>query len=997
MKIAILHLSDFHVKSSDHFEELKIEKFADATNVFGDVDGVVIAFTGDLAASGEVNEYKAARALFYKLFNILKEKKGLKYIHAALVPGNHDLNFPTKVRKSAKILHEYDKNKIDQLLPTELSYLDNYYGTAPACNMPSQTKIIDQLSISFGNYLIQFNLINTTPFSTLAEDNKELHYFPEHYLPYLEKRENCNLAITLMHHGPEWFNWRYKHALDAALDKNSEFVLSGHEHHGETKSVSINSSTGTWMSCAGSMCFSNLLHEDSFNAILIDTDNNLFDGYIFKWSFKNKLYLSNQICSNQPIQIKSNKLVPSAAFLKSIREDSYCSTKDFTKYFVFPKLTSEEKNEFGKYKIIENSDSFFTYLTDNPRIILSGTSNSGKTTLMKYLYIELIESGMFPLFIEIDSSTKLKKDKFIKQYFSEQYGEDPVLFERFCQENKINRVLIVDGWELLPEGKGRESILSEMEKFFGNIIIGTSDSAKSVFDSIREEIINSNAYSELKIRPFFAEKRNSLVRKVCEANNFVDVGKIDKIANIIDNLVQNSDIFSLNPGFIVTYTGYFVKECDHDYIKGEATFGKIFEHKLEDAIIAHTSKDNVAETFMAIQLVAGYMYSSKKDVIKIDEFSSIVEQYKLDYGVKINASDLLDICQKTKLFKVTSDLQLYFSNKSYLAYFIAKYLFRQMSEEDDFDGVKEALLNICFGINADIVMFLSYLLNNSKIIFMVAEETRTLLSTWPEIDLENKNIAFISKRKSAPISAPTEQEQKNMKEEREKHEEAKYDEVSVQATGLFDYDPTTRDTPANALLRALRYTEILCKALPLFNSSLKIDQKRDLANMIYSFPQRIVYGLLKPLDDNFTSMCESLLNACETQGIKTPSGRDYTQEDLEDIFAKHGINTLLSTTNHFSELCTSSKSIDLLTENLPTKDAQRLEYLLIISSLGDTHRLISEAEKLINESKNIDFIFMTRLIMRRYVLVNPNLSFHTKQSINDKFLKDKGKWVLKSL
>ena len=77
MKIAIIHLSDFHIKNGSKFIIEKIKKINDATTACGNIDEYVIVFSGDLAASGQIEEYKQSRFIFNTLINGLKEKGAL--------------------------------------------------------------------------------------------------------------------------------------------------------------------------------------------------------------------------------------------------------------------------------------------------------------------------------------------------------------------------------------------------------------------------------------------------------------------------------------------------------------------------------------------------------------------------------------------------------------------------------------------------------------------------------------------------------------------------------------------------------------------------------------------------------------------------------------------------------------------------------------------------------------------------------------------------------
>lgn len=63
MKIAIIHLSDFHIQENCRICSAKLNALVSALSVLGNVDHYVIAFSGDLAASGKINEYSSRQMI----------------------------------------------------------------------------------------------------------------------------------------------------------------------------------------------------------------------------------------------------------------------------------------------------------------------------------------------------------------------------------------------------------------------------------------------------------------------------------------------------------------------------------------------------------------------------------------------------------------------------------------------------------------------------------------------------------------------------------------------------------------------------------------------------------------------------------------------------------------------------------------------------------------------------------------------------------------------
>lgn len=996
MKIAILHLSDFHVYAGEYFLKEKIEKFLESLNIIGRVDEYVIVFSGDLANSGKTNEYKSSRNIIGRIISGIKDKHNNKFIDLLMIPGNHDLTLTDESRKGSDIQEAYNTNSIESYLPSEIKLLDNYYSHSHANARIPYDKILDRRFCTYNDeYKIQFNLINTSLFSTLKPDDKELHYFPKEKIHLLQKQDSANLCITVMHHGCEWFNWNYKSDLEKNIINNSEILLTGHDHYGNSKKVSIDNSMDTWISCAGSMKFSDINYQDSFNTILIDTSSNTFSGYIFNWNPLEKIYIHSILVNGKPLQSRTSRLVPLPSYIKELKEDTFNIYEDFTKYFVFPKLTCTQKNEFGKDISISKLEELLKFIEYKKRIKICGSSNSGKSTLLKYIYYT-ISNCKIPLFLSIDNTTKIKPQKLIKQLFEEQYGEDPILYKRYQQIKREDKVIIIDGWDRISTSKSKGQLVTLLNEDFDYIVCSINNAQKDIVEAVKDEINEESSFQELNIKPFFTEKRNQLVRNICTLNSSYNDEDIERVNKLIDSLIHNNNsLFSLDPGFIIKYTDYFIKDHSYDYPKGEAIFSKVFEHGIQSLIIDYSRKSEVDEIITVFEEIAGHIYNSHNDVLGIEEFKSVVEKYNEDYNIYINTNLVLNIALQTKLLRQMDNLSVYFSNKNYLAYFIAKYMFRKYQSEGDYSCIDKALRNICFGINSDIILFISYLSSNTRTVMAICEHARDLLSPWKELSFENDNISFIKRTEIRQINPPTKKEHDEIKFIEETAEESQYTEETIEAKGLFEYNEDDIDKYPFRLVRAIKYTEMICKSLPAFNSILKRTQKDSLIESIYSYPHKITYALLEPIEEKIDEICKELQKLVEETGVKKKSGKPFEKDDFIEMLNVYARALVLSIYDHYAELCTSSKTINLLCEKETIGTTQWLQKLIIKENACDTDSFLKEAEIMLKSVKDEYLKAMIRLVVRKHLLCNPELHHNKKQQIVDKIFG--GKEARKSL
>ena len=256
-------------------------------------------------------------------------------------------------------------------------------------------------------------------------------------------------------------------------------------------------------------------------------------------------------------------------------------------------------------------------------------------------------------------------------------------------------------------------------------------------------------------------------------------------------------------------------------------------HILEE--IAKMKEKNIAVEILRKLMAEQVAIYKRTNVVKSEKFSEKIAKLMNAYynGLITNEEVIKELLE-------TENLSVYFLNKNHLSYFIAKYLIRlSQGEPADTSGIEYALENICFGINSDIVLFISYILNNTRILTSISNYAGELLKPWDALSLSDKNISLLHNIPLEQINPPSDEERKKYEKVKEESEETHYSEDIIEAKGLFDYDDTNIDQYQYRLVRALKYTEMICKALPAFHSKLKLNQKNDLVDSIYLYPRKI--------------------------------------------------------------------------------------------------------------------------------------------------------------
>lgn len=196
----------------------------------------------------------------------------------------------------------------------------------------------------------------------------------------------------------------------------------------------------------------------------------------------------------------------------------------------------------------------------------------------------------------------------------------------------------------------------------------------------------------------------------------------------------------------------------------------------------YSSESEIDEITTAIEEISYYIHFNKKEAIRFEELESIIKEYNDSYLLQLNPRHIYEVLIKSNLFvEDTLTFSLYFKNKSYLSYFVARCLFRKFQSDGVFDDILYVLKNICFGINSDIILFISYLSNNTRIINAISSFAEELLQDLEEISFEKNNVKLLSNYGSIPPAKPNDEDVEKYNEHKEKVEEYAYERNEIEA------------------------------------------------------------------------------------------------------------------------------------------------------------------------------------------------------------------------
>lgn len=974
MKILFLHLSDAHLRENTMLSEINTNAIVRSVAQMGKFDECILIFSGDIAQSGGENEYKVAGRLFGKVLKGINDRyfDGKHHIPTMVVPGNHDNLASNPNRNREKIKEYYTGKSLTEHFYNELSQLNNFYGFADRNGCYHRSKIIDVRTISLDNFKIKFNLINSAPFSLLGSDygDKGMHYLPENEIRKLDREGKENYTISILHHGPEWFSDKTKEALYEKLYTNSDLICVGHEHYSKNEDKVVNGKHKIDISTGIALYGTETEH--GFNAIILDTDVKKLKGY--SYIYNGSIYKPSKtpILQNDKIVFGGkNKFCHTEKYAEYLLTDiDQKEGEKYMDYFVFPLLESKDINDDLKNYSAPTIEKFVELLRTKKIISIEGSTRTGKTILSKYLCSYLSKEFITILLTEDDFGTK-DNNKIIRYALENQYGEDAD-YDAFEQIDTEEKVLIVDRYDRIPKNRWHDFYDAKKETFEHIILFCGIDWNINIKEKAIEEL-TGNSIFYLKICPFYYTKRKELIEKICRNNKEQKINNVEEmVTRINDEITNQIKFFQLTPDFIYQYVTYYL---NFPYIRTQNdsnVFNKVFEGNITFRISSNTKEENVSEILTALDYVAHKIHFSKLYPLPNSDFEAAVNEYNEDYDNSLKPKLVYEVAIKANIMKeITDKFAVAFCDENLLAYFVACHLNRKYNEEKADDELSYILDNICFGINGDILLFLSYITSNVRILKPIMDSLVNHMDAWDELDIDSKNVEYLTQpMKPVMTKIPDKGEKKKHEEEKTNMEkeivEKRQQENDFES--LYSYDEKKVNSFGNKINKSLNYLELVAKILPNFRHILNGEQKQAITNILYTYPNKLLFFMLKDIDNN----CEKIIDEIMQKHPKTKRGILITKDMLMKSLQNQSIAYVLGIYDFIACTAASGKAMKELNEKFDYNQNTnyKIQNIMMEENIGNFAALSEKAEKLYNQNELGIVKQMIIAIMRKYFLTH---------------------------
>lgn len=182
---------------------------------------------------------------------------------------------------------------------------------------------------------------------------------------------------------------------------------------------------------------------------------------------------------------------------------------------------------------------------------------------------------------------------------------------------------------------------------------------------------------------------------------------------------------------------------------------------------------------------------------------------------------------------------------------------------------------------------------------------------------------------------------------------------------LYSYDESKVNSFGNKISKSISYLELVAKILPSFRHILKGEQKQAIVEILYKYPNKLLYFMLKDIDANYDKIINDILDLAP----KTKKGKLITKDMITKELQNQSIAYILSIYDFIASTSVNGKTMDDLNKFDYSQNTNYiLQNILMEENAGNFHEMAQKAEELNKTAKLGITKQMAMLIVRKYFL-----------------------------
>ena len=726
MKVALLQLSDIHIKSENDFIIKHQEDFYRSCKaLINECTKLIVVITGDIAFSGNEEEYAVAYNWLKQCESSWKrEASFLNSVEYIVVPGNHDCDFSkqTDVRKMIiSTVSKQDEIGSEDIISICLSVQSNFWSfysklrnenLNPSISWTQEVKLKQDFSIIFNCY-------NSASLSQLNERPGEL-IIPQNKFIERQNIHPQDIVVSLFHHNTAWLSpnspLNNKKTFEEHIFATSNIVMCGHEHSEKNKKISSLLDYQELIYLENSA----LQHEkiSKYGLIILDTDDKNLTRHQFEYSDKG--FRSSQESSMFTIRKQQSGVMFTNAWAEKLEtiniplKHIHKHTLQLSDIFVFPDLEplSDISSECLQY--IDSEDLLGNSIIERVSV-LEGENQAGKTSLLQMLCISWYKKGVYPIMVSGKAIKHHNISGQLKSSYKDQYQYREFSYDQYMQLDRSKRIILIDDLdESTINNDYKSKLLEWLLCNFEKVIVTTN--LQLNLHGVLLHLNNTDNLKHFRILSLGYHKRNALIEKwirlgqdVITLNEEMLLSEVkqayDNISVLLgQQLIPSYPVFilSLLQGLNQVFDNFDISKTSYAFCYNSLIIASLLK--------SGTVKEKINGVLKFLSEFAYYRYKQHTEKKYFDEnnFRAFYNDYKEDYNAPYSAEALLENLCNADIIRC-ADSGCYTFSYKYIFYFLVAQKISQLVNDNQADGiVQELCMNLHREREANILIFLVY-------------------------------------------------------------------------------------------------------------------------------------------------------------------------------------------------------------------------------------------------------------------------------------------------
>ena len=283
------------------------------------------------------------------------------------------------------------------------------------------------------------------------------------------------------------------------------------------------------------------------------------------------------------------------------------------------------------YSILKNNDDY----------LISGDEQTGKTSLFKFLYIEILKKSELCLYINAKNINK-NYNKSIKESIENQY--ETLSFEDFM--NFYKKTILIDNFEKISLNNKNSSVFIDYLKSNGIRIIA---SCESNYSYISNDVSSFSSFERPKLVELGHQNREELIKKWMSlgkeesiSSELENYRQTDQIKNKIDSVLKKN-IVPARPIYILMILQMFEA---HKKLNVELTsYGHCYQQLIYSSFESgKINKDGYEKYLNVLTELSWWIFNSRRDLnyYDLDQFFNDYEERFLSINRDVVIKNLLN-------------------------------------------------------------------------------------------------------------------------------------------------------------------------------------------------------------------------------------------------------------------------------------------------------------------------------------------------------------------